>query len=47
MRMLDRPMSFEWTRKDKYGKPVEIRKNREPNTGYSDHFLIQGVTETV
>jgi hypothetical protein len=36
-----RPMSFEWIRKDKYGRPVEIRKGREPNTGYSDHFPIQ------
>ena len=36
-------MSFEWTRKDKYDKIVEIRKGREPNTGYSDHFQIQGV----
>jgi YD repeat-containing protein len=41
-----RPMSFEWIRKDKYGKPVEIRKDREPNTGYSDHFPILGVLET-
>jgi hypothetical protein len=39
-------MSFEWMRKDKYGKPVEIRKDREPNTG-SDHFPILGVLETV
>jgi hypothetical protein len=38
-----RPMSFEWIRKDKYGRPMEIRKGREPNTGYSDHFPIQGV----
>jgi hypothetical protein len=41
-----RPMSFEWMRKDKYGRPVEIRKGREPNTGYSDHFPIQGVIKT-
>ena len=41
-----RPMSFEWARKDKYGRPVEIRKGREPNTGYSDHFPIQGVIKT-
>src|SRR5919205_595145 len=30
-----RPMSFEWARKDKYGRIVETRKGREPNTGYS------------
>jgi hypothetical protein len=40
-------MSFEWMRKDKYGEPVEIRKDREPNTGYSDHFPILGVIETI
>jgi hypothetical protein len=40
-------MSFEWMRKDKYGKPVEIREDRKPNTGYSDHFPIQGVIETI
>jgi hypothetical protein len=38
-----RPMSFEWTRKDKNIRPIEIRKGREPNTGYSDHFPIQGI----
>jgi hypothetical protein len=42
-----RPMSFEWARKDKYGRLVEIRKGREPNTGYSDHFPIQGVIKTM
>lgn len=42
-----RPMSFEWTRKDKYDRLVEIRQGREPNTGYSDHFPIQGVIKTV
>jgi hypothetical protein len=42
-----RPMSFEWMRKYKYGKPVEIRKDREPNTGYSDHFPILRVLETI
>jgi hypothetical protein len=41
-----RPMSFEWARKDKYGRLVEIRKGREANTGYSDHFPIQGVIKT-
>ena len=40
-------MSFEWARKDKYGRPVEIRKGREANTGYSDHFPIQGVIEVI
>ncbi len=42
-----RPMSFEWIKKDKNGKPVEIRKGREPNTGFSDHFPIQGVIKTI
>jgi endonuclease/exonuclease/phosphatase family protein len=42
-----RPMSFEWTRKDKGSKPMEIRKGREPNTGYSDHFPIQGVIKII
>jgi Endonuclease/Exonuclease/phosphatase family len=42
-----RPMSFEWARKDKHGKPVEIRKGREPNTGYSDHFPIEGVIKVI
>jgi len=48
MKELDgRPMSFEWIKKDKNGKPVEIRKGREPNTGFSDHFPIQGVVKMV
>ena len=42
-----RPMSFEWTRKDKCSRPMEIRKGREPNTGYSDHFPIQGVIKII
>jgi len=42
-----RPMSFEWIRKDKSGKPIEIRRGREPNTGYSDHFPIQAVIKTI
>jgi hypothetical protein len=40
-------MSFEWTRKDKYDRIVEIRKGREPNTGYSDHLPIQAVIKMV
>jgi hypothetical protein len=42
-----RPMSFEWTRKDKNIKPIEIRKGREPKTGYSDHFPIQGIIKII
>jgi Endonuclease/Exonuclease/phosphatase family len=42
-----RPMSFEWMRKDKHGKSIEIRRGREPNTGYSDHFPIQAVIKTI
>jgi hypothetical protein len=41
-----RPMSFEWARKDKDGRPVETRKGREANTGYSDDFPIQGIIKT-
>jgi len=48
MKELDgRPMSFEWIKKDKSGKPVEIRKGRDPNSGFSDHFPIQGVVKMV
>ena len=42
-----RPMSFEWIKKDKHGKPLEIRRGREPNSGYSDHFPIQAIIKTV
>jgi hypothetical protein len=42
-----RPMSFEWIKKDKHGKLLEIRKGREPNSGYSDHFPIQAIIKTV
>jgi hypothetical protein len=42
-----RPMSFEWARKDKYDRLVEIRKGRELDTGYSDHFPIRGVIKTM
>jgi hypothetical protein len=42
-----RPMSFEWIKKDKHDKSIEIRRGREPNTGYSDHFPIQAMIKTI
>ncbi len=36
-----RSMSFEWIKKDKHEKFIEIRRGREPNTGYDDRFQIQ------
>jgi hypothetical protein len=34
-------MSFEWIKKDKLEKFIEIRRGREPNTGYDNRFQIQ------